>query len=1194
MKITFNSELMENQKHAVVMAPDLAFEVLQSQDGEALFFSIGTDNILYLTREQPETSTGWSQLDLSSALSAQHDGAAVAAKAFSVTQNAKTLAIDLALVLTVGGADFLYLSQGNANTDEAWASGVTWTAIPFDAENAPSPFTIADVLLMNIPGDDGAVENIFVDILRDPGDGLNLLDRYYLAPGGTPQWNRHQLAADMAAGSISSCLGQRASDPLPGIYTFGTIGGEAELLFTPQYNYFRPTVPPDPARLTVPAGASAIASALNGAGVSNLFVAGTEGLFLFTPDNQHDQATAVQIVSSAVVAGASSLAAATDARQTAVWGVNPQGCLFYVTCPVGSEADATAWSSPVPLLDSVEGFAFFLNLNAGNNVLFAHVDAQSLVQLTQDPVTTDWLQRAILLPATRSDDVAVYQSFITHIQVTDDGGIAAPSTAVAVTATSPVSVYLNNVYYRLSPTVAVNTTTDETGVLTVVQEAQTLAAVCFRVVLTDTPDVVADINPMSKALATLGTIQSGEDLGNVQITNADGTQQPLVPASVSSEDKDAVAQSLGQFMKLNAGLPQDGSRQGATPAPNVMASARASPTALPRARGWGLSFSKGGLAYHEGEDLARRFSPRAAAAGSTPMAVDAQALGDIGSSIAMAAGDFFHWVKRIYDDVESFVVQEAEGVYHFLATIAGQVYDVLLDCTQAVIHAVEFVFNKISVFFEDLIKWLGFLFDWSDILRTHRVLKNIFNQYVARCVSNLGNARARMQSAFTDVEKFLDAWAGVADNIPSSLSGITRSSALSSSPPVRGLDSPQGNWGLYQLKSNAASSSTAAQPGKGLVGDIVSLLQPLADALEREKDVFQAACGSFKSDIIDKVDELSVTQLMKALIAIITDALLESVENVLLAAIDVLTALSDGIQDFLNATLDIPIISSLYKKLTGDDLSLLDLACLVAAIPVTLGYKLITDAQTPPFPDDDTTTALINAPDFASIQKLFTSTRAMVARAAVPLAPAASIPASVNKSIVLSAGIASAVGSVGVTVFSLLKQKNPACGFFSVANGIFYLFYVAPDIVGQIPDLQDKKWWAITNEVITDVMTVKALVDAGVGLMPKALEGEGAPEPQGASKLRSVWEPISPWVDYVGNIAWQVPTSAALCDPENQNLAGALSFGGGTCFDLSGVMAPLVANDEEPGWVIAATIVGALNLAYGGLSCASSVLTFKS
>ena len=51
MKINFDSELMENQTHAVVMAPDIAFEALQSQNGGSLFFSIGTDGVFYLTRQ---------------------------------------------------------------------------------------------------------------------------------------------------------------------------------------------------------------------------------------------------------------------------------------------------------------------------------------------------------------------------------------------------------------------------------------------------------------------------------------------------------------------------------------------------------------------------------------------------------------------------------------------------------------------------------------------------------------------------------------------------------------------------------------------------------------------------------------------------------------------------------------------------------------------------------------------------------------------------------------------------------------------------------------------------------------------------------------------------------------------------------------------------------------------------------------
>jgi hypothetical protein len=1187
---------MKNQKYAVVMAPDRAFEVLQSSDGDALFFSIGTDNVFYLTREVTDTSTGWNRLDLSSALASQHGGAAVAAKAFSVAQSAKTLGVDLALVVTVSGQDYVYLSLGNANTDASWGNGVTWTVVPFDAGiAAPNPMTIADVFIMNIPTSAGnAVENIFADVVRTPGDPLNLLDRYYITPGASRKWNLQKLAADLAAGSISSCLGQRAGDPIPGIYTFGTINGQPELLFTPQYNYFRPTVAPSPARLTVPAGASAVASTLNASGASNLFVAATGGLYVFTPTNQKDLATPVQVVAGGLVAGASALAAASTATTTAVWGTDPQGALFYVTCPAGREADPAAWSHPLPLLPAAEGFAFYLNLGAGNNVLFAHVDGQNLVQLTQDPVTTDWHQRSILLPPTSTGDVVEYNSFTTHIQVLDDNNVAAPNTALSVTATSPVSVYLNDVYHLLSPTVPANVTTDATGVLTAVQETQSLAAVCFRVALTGNPSVAADINPMSNALTKLGTVQTGDDLSNIQVTNADGSQQPLVPASVPAGDRDAAAKSIAQFVTINDGLPQDGSRQTAAAAARAQAAA-AAPAARARTATvpsvWGVSFAGGGLTYHEGPDAVRQFGPRLAAVGATVAPRGLAAPEDLGSVIEVAAGDFFDWLASIFDDVESFVVQEVNGLYHFLATIAGEVYDVLLDCVAAVVHAVEFVFNKIEVFFEDLIKWLGFLFQWGDILRTHAVLKNLFNTYMNKCVDSLGTARADIQAAFTDVQNYLDAWAGIPSNIPPSLSGGTLDGTTSSAGQAPGQDTPQANWGLHHLKSNAASGDTSAQPGQGIADDILSVLQPLADALEREKDVFQAAYQSFKADIIDKIHQLSFPQIVEGVFAIVADALLQSVENVLLAAVDVLVALVEGALDGLNATIDIPVISWVYQQVTGDELSLLDLSCLVAAIPVTICYKLIANAA--PFPDNATTSALISAPDWASIQKIINNSPGMLTarpEALTPkaltteaLAPAATISTSDNNICVLTGGIASAVGALSLSIFSPLKQKFPEVKTFSVINGLSYLLYVAPDMMGQIPDLQNAKWWAIFNNTVSDLMVVKSMVDMGVGLTPAQ------------SAARGAWDPVSPWLDFGGNIVWQVPTTAALFDPENQNTAGILSYFGGTCFDCNGVLSPVLADDSEPiTWAVFVALAAFFNLAYGAMSCAASVLTFES
>src|SRR5882757_573852 len=121
MMIQFESELMKNQKHAQVMAPDKSFEVLQSQNGDSLFFSLGTDGVLYLTREVRESKTGWDKLDLSSGLAKQLNLPKVTAKTFCVSQNASTGNIDLAVAVTADAKDYLFFSLGHSNTDLSWA-----------------------------------------------------------------------------------------------------------------------------------------------------------------------------------------------------------------------------------------------------------------------------------------------------------------------------------------------------------------------------------------------------------------------------------------------------------------------------------------------------------------------------------------------------------------------------------------------------------------------------------------------------------------------------------------------------------------------------------------------------------------------------------------------------------------------------------------------------------------------------------------------------------------------------------------------------------------------------------------------------------------------------------------------------------------------------------------------------------------
>ncbi|MCJ1243952.1 hypothetical protein MMC30_001149 [Trapelia coarctata] len=1176
------------------MAPDVAFEVLQTLDGDALFFSIGTDHVFYVTRELRASQTGWTKIDLSSMLSKNHAGAAVAAKSFTLSQNPQTLAFDLALVVTVAGADFLYLSLNNSNKAGAWGSGVKWTMIPFDAAGAkaPNPLTIADVYLLNIPAVDAtgspAFQVCFVDILRSATDPLKLLDRYYIqprsAPSSAPQWVRQTLAVDLAAGSISSCLGHRTDDYVPGIYTFGTIGNKRELIFTPQYNYFRPAVAPNTALLTLPAGATAVASALNSAGDTNLFVAATAGLYLFTPDNQGNEATASLVVpasnigSNNILAGVSSLAASTVGSRTVVWGINAQGGLFHVCCSAGSEATTSAWSTPIPLSSGVERFAFYLNTKASNNVVFAHLSGQQLLQLTQDPVTTNWARRNILLPATAVNDMIQYNSFTSHIRITNDNGVPAPNTPVMLTSISPVTVYINDVYYVLTPDVPIKATADFAGTVTVVQETQSITAVNFKITIPGPPSVSASIDPLSKAMQKLSSIKSGDDLSNVQITTATGTRQSLVPTSVQPSDKNAAASAILQLLKVKDTLPVDGSPKTAllakaAVAPHLLAAVPASKP-LPS---WSVTCGKNGFNYQEGDAALQRLGiPKP----NKSLALMSSSLTtgsfDLGSSIEILGGDLWNYLKQGLQFIESFAVQEFEGFYHFCVKLGNKVYNAILDCVSAVVGAVEFVFNQIKVFFEDLVAWLGYLFAWDDIKRTHKVLKNILKLYARRAITSIDSLETSINNAFISLEDKVNAWAGVKDP------GETIGTKQMTSSSVPGSNSPQSNWALHHVKNGTSSADTPySQPNK-TSSALDQVLQDLEGLVTQEGEFIKTTITQIRTQVVDNFSSLTPIQVIQKLIAIISDLVLKSARNLIVKIVDVIKIIATGLLDLLDAPLHIPILSSIYKQISGDDLTILDLICLIGAIPTTIIFKL-TGGSTP-YPDNPHTKAIISAPDFATLSKVLTNPNPLpstqkLAFAKVQAAAGGQPVAPTTEAITTAALNFSAYFASGaVAWFAVAKRASPVPSPLTryLAAGS-YLMYVAPNFPSSWPP--PTTWEAIMNDVVTLVSIGKTFADntAYLSSNPK-------------------WNDyISPSLESVINIVWFFPPCFQIVANSAPKDSDWLSLASNMSFDLGGTLT-LFTSEKVTGVEVAAAVfvvAEALTLGYGVLCCGAGAAVLK-
>lgn len=1139
-KFQCSTELMKNQKAAQVMSAQSLFDVLQTSAGHALFFSIGDDNVFYLSAEQDDVKTGWTPINLTAELGALYPGKTVTAKTFAASQSPADGSVTVAQVVHVAedDADYLYLLTGLSDAPEAaWMqspSGRQWLARPYD--DAAHPVKNLDIAYVNItPGQDPTQAPYMIAGVRDAA--TSFIQNYVVSLSATPPgqvWTVYQTAENYSQ-LLGMQIGKAAGAMFSGLYELYNLSGNSGLTFTPLQSLFGP---PPVTKLTPPAGASSIATLPAGGGNTDLYVAGEGGVYYYPAAAQSNFATGTEVVNSPLVAGVQFLEAHLSGAEVVLWGRNNQGQVFYTRCPQGQQSDASAWSSPVPVEQDASQMASLLNRQTQSNELYVHTSAQGLVRLTQDPVTTQWRTQSILLPALGVDDVVEFYTFTTHVNVVDESKLLVPNQSFAVTATSPCTVYLDDHYVTLSDTTPLQAQSDATGTLTLVQQTQTLGAVCYNLVQGD--GTLLNVNPMDGIMSQLSGVQAGADLTSVQVTDEQGNSTPLLPSTVTPSQADSAAKSVAQFVQISNGLPQDGSLQKAgTPLRRAADSLDAAADAV-----WGVSFAGGDVRYFEGAEQMPGMG-LSLTGGRLALAAPGPS-GDIGDAIEALAGDIFRWIEHALEDVLNFVVHVAEGVAHFFVQIGEQWYHFLLRCIDDVAHGIQFVLNKIGAAFEKLVQWLGFIFNWGDILRTHRVLKNIFLRYAESCVASIPTWEGDLNSFFVGLQDKLNAWA----KLPPVSQG-TVSGASAASTPKPGQGSPQAHWGVQQTKSNMTGSSTDFVPGVPGGSELEGLLGALWGTIEQEEQNLKAAFDNLHEEVIKKITTIPAGELVERIITIFLDLVISTAQDILVSLLKILELFLQGALDALDAPLHIPVISWLYKLISGDQLSFLDLACLMVAIPATIIYKLAE--ETVPFPDDSTTDALINAPDFATIRQILggggaqpAATREAAGNGAPAGEAAAAVPASTVVPIVFD--ISAYFATLGLIPLTAWKAISPNSKAASLLYFLVYLPYVSPNIQIYNAQTWDVKW----DEVNTGVSVVKALGDI-------ALCNFNKDEPD-QSKILEWWSRASPYAEFSINVLWEVPAVAGVV--RDHSGRGVVNFLGNTAFNLSGIVSPWAAKND--------------------------------
>ncbi len=750
-------------------------------------------------------------------------------------------------------------------------------------------------------------------------------------------------------------------------------------------------------------------------------------------------------------------------------------------------------------------------------------------KLSKSTTNTIWTSQSITLPSLDTNDTQKYSSYTTRIQVSDENNQPLANEPVSISASSRTGVYINHLYYVVD-SIGIQINTDVLGSITVVEWITGLTGTTLNV--SDSSGNTTTVNPMNTPMGKIAQLNKVSSLQNAAITNADGSTRPLISGSISNAALQTVATSNGQLGNAYNALTPAGSSGKLT----LLVQGSGSP--------------------------------------ASPAALRVDGI----DALWVDAGDLFHWLESGVEAVIQLVEDAANKTWNFIATIAGKVYAAVLDVAEKVVAAAVWVFNMIKTAIEDLILFLEFLFGFQDILITHRVMKNVFTQWVQHSIDSLSGLDADVTAVFTALQNDVNKWA----DIPNF--NQTPSSTSSSNPPLSGQNSAPAQLGIHHYQGNAGSSSSSfSSPSIG-----VGIFQDLLTLLDNEEATLSAAYNAIKADIIDQFDSLSVTQIIQKFIAIVVDTLLQTAENILHAVISVFVQLAEGFMDLLTDTIDIPVISWLYKELTDDDLSFLDLICLIAAIPATIVYKIAHDAT--PFPKNDSfTNGLLAASSFDQVRSQFFTATTQVMLKSQPMSNVASITmlaAVADDSPVLDdaklkvfglvSGIFALVGSIVLIVvttiqrvFEVIPLENNKPKTLALIGAIANVAYVSPNIATFINAKTDN-WWQQMNNVLTGISIVKGFVNIPLATLPDG---------NTASK-------ISSGVESVINLVWNVPVIMNIVENKDNWDTTYKSLIpesiGNFAFNIGGVLdLPITLTEPSPAKVIECGVQYGLMLGYG-------------
>jgi hypothetical protein len=585
------------------------------------------------------------------------------------------------------------------------------------------------------------------------------------------------------------------------------------------------------------------------------------------------------------------IVAARNDDEHSVWSLNESG-LHYQTnhfFDQKSQSFTTGrWTQPILMAEDAEQFSCVKG-NGIRNQLFSisTTHGSELTRLWQDATTTLWSKHTLTIQAI--DGLKEVASYSAHIRFNSKAMKTFQGLNVQLSADSNIFVYVNSKSYHIGPDHEVNIPLNVLAEFTVICPVKDIASSKIYINADFLKETQA-INLAGKVLERLGEkVKTGTDLAKATKQNG----ELLLAEGTDANTLKSAADGIQQMLSFAKTMENDSN--------------------APLQR---TSFSIG----NTNEEIQRRGIPK-----------NHSLLNE-----GLTLGDFLHSVWDGAKQAVEFVVEKVKTGVQFVIKIGEQVFNWIVTTIREIGSFIQKIFDAIKVFFEDLFKYLAFLFDWDAIVATKEAFKDFTNEAILSLKGEIKNIKKFVDDALDEqIGKFSPELV----DIPDTLSKVDPSE-----PSEKSEADPRSNW--LNSKKDYLNDSTDRPLKERVPTEFSSVFESftkdLKDILVKSGEGFKLQMDiifkGFQDLIKGKIKFIDFLKLLLQKLAGLSLFLVKQLMDLIFVSLD---ALINVALVGLNKEWDIPIITELYKSVTKSNaLTFLDVMCLFVAIPATVIYKI--------------------------------------------------------------------------------------------------------------------------------------------------------------------------------------------------------------------------------------------------------------